>query len=549
MMPAFWPRPVVAEHRQVTYRKGAVSSARFTPDGQSFVYSASWEGQPYATFLGRPESPDVRDLQLPEARILSVSRAGDMAVLFGPQNLSRAFGVRTLAQVPMAGGARRELLTGVMDADWIPGSDTLAVIRDPGGGQPWTIEFPLGTPVHQARAAWSLRVSPDGSRVAFFEGPVDVFDSAPESMITVIDKTGHKSTVARNLSGLGLAWAPSGQEIWFTAARPRQQSTGPQLHAVSLAGVERTIYTAPDWLVLHDISMDGRVLLARNSIRINVACRRPGEATERELGWLVASFANGLSADGQTLTFSDGLSGRTAAGNATVYRRGTDGSPAVALGETRGGAMLSPDGRWVLGELDGDRVLLPTGAGSLVRLPRGEVVRAGVRGWLPDSKRIVFVGDSGDGKPKGYVQEIPSGLPRPFMAAGVLLAGRATGLDESTVLGRVGGTWALVSIESGDAQPVTAMSAADLPIQWSPDRRFLYAVDGTQRPGLPTVNVDIVRVDVETGARVPWKTLAPADPVGVETLRPTVVITPDAQSYCYSYVRRLGDLFTVDGLK
>jgi hypothetical protein len=27
------------------------------------------------------------------------------------------------------------------------------------------------------------------------------------------------------------------------------------------------------------------------------------------------------------------------------------------------------------------------------------------------------------------------------------------------------------------------------------------------------------------------------------------VITPDARSYCYSYQRRLGDLFVVAGLK
>ena len=104
----------------------------------------------------------------------SISRAGDMAMLFGPQNIARAFGVRTLARVPMAGGARRDLLTGVVDADWIPGTDALAVIRDPGGGRPWTVEFPVGTTVHEASAAWSLRVSPDGNRVAFFEGPVAV---------------------------------------------------------------------------------------------------------------------------------------------------------------------------------------------------------------------------------------------------------------------------------------------------------------------------------------------------------------------------------------
>ena len=217
-----WPRRTNAEFRQVTYRKGAVSSARFAPDGQSFVYSASWEGRPYAAFLGRPESPDVRDLQLGEARILSISRAGDMAVLFGPQAIEKVFGVRTLARIPMAGGARRDLLTGVVEADWIPGTDALAVIRDPGDGRPWAVEFPVGTTVHEARAAWSLRVSPDGSRVAFFEGPIP-FDSAPESTIIVIDKAGQKSTSRGACQGLD----------WPGSHRETRSGSQPRVHANS----------------------------------------------------------------------------------------------------------------------------------------------------------------------------------------------------------------------------------------------------------------------------------------------------------------------------
>ena len=235
---SMWPTPSVAEYLPATFRKGAVSSARFTPDGQSFVYSASWEGQPYAAFLGRPANPDARDLHLKDSRIMSISRAGDMAVLFGPQNITHTFGVRTLARIPMAGGARDDMLTGVVDADWIPGTDRLAVIRDAGGNRPWTVEFPAGTTVHEARAAWSLRVSPDGSRVAFFEGPL-MFGSAPQAMITVIDRSGRKSTVARDWAGFGLAWAPSGTEIWFTATRPVPGEFAPSLHAVSVSGVER----------------------------------------------------------------------------------------------------------------------------------------------------------------------------------------------------------------------------------------------------------------------------------------------------------------------
>ena len=80
-----------------------------------------------------------------------------MAVLFGPQAIERAFGVRTLARIPMAGGARRDLLTGVVDADWIPGTDALAVIRDPGAAVPGPSSFPLERrsmkPVRRGRCA------------------------------------------------------------------------------------------------------------------------------------------------------------------------------------------------------------------------------------------------------------------------------------------------------------------------------------------------------------------------------------------------------------
>src|SRR5688572_1943924 len=278
------PRPSVAEFVPATFRKGAVSSARFTPDGLSLVYSASWEGQPYAAFLGRTASPDARDLHLRDARIMSISQAGDMAVLFGSQNITHTRGERMLARIPMAGGSRRDVLSGVVDADWIPGTDALAVVRDPGGNRPWTVEFPAGTTVHEAPAAWSLRVSPDGSPVAFFEGPV-MFSSRPRAMITVVDRSGRKSTVARNWTGTGLAWAPSGSEIWFTATRPVPGEFAPSLHAVSLSGVERPVYRAPDWLVLHDISADGRVLLSRNTISISLACKEPTDATERDLRW------------------------------------------------------------------------------------------------------------------------------------------------------------------------------------------------------------------------------------------------------------------------
>lgn len=74
----------------------------------------------------------------------------------------------------------------------------------------------------------------------------------------------------------------------------------------------------------------------------------------------------------------------------------------------------------------------------------------------------------------------------------------------------------------------------------------MYTVDNVT--GLRATAVDVFRVELETSARVLWKTLTPAAPVGIEDMRESIVVTPDAQSYCYSYMRRLGDLFVVSGL-
>jgi Tol biopolymer transport system component len=533
-----WPRPAAAVYTPVTLRQGAVSAARFTPDAQNIIYSASWEGRPYDVFLGHESSADARALGLETGRILSISPTGDMAVLFGPQNMTHVFGSRILARVALAGGARRDLLEGVVDADWIPGTDTLAVVRVRETDGMSDVEFPLGKKVYSARAVWSLRVSHDGRRIAFFEGP-GVFETQPEAMITVIDGTGGKSTVTRGWAGVGLAWA-SDFEIWFTATRGDH---APQLEAVSLSGRQRQVQTVPDWVVLQDISRDGRVLLARNSVRSAIACRAPNESTERDLTWMGGSVAKDLSPDGSRLIFSEILYGATA-GVPWVFRRSLDGSPAVRLG--RGTASsVSPDGRWVLVEMSGEWVLLPAGAGTAKTLAKGTLSKVWAGTWLPDGERIAFTGvERGSAEPRVYVQNVRSGAPRSITSEGVWAPVRAVSPDGTWILARAGTAWLLYPTDRGEPRPLPGLTLHDEVLGWSLDGRSIFVRDGSwSGPSL-----DVFQVELKTGRRTLWRTLAPADPVGVDNIWP-VVITPDAHAYCYSYLRRLGTLFVVDGLK
>ena len=173
---------------------------------------------------------------------------------------------------------------------------------------------------------------------------------------------------------------------------------------------KRTVHRAPDWLVLHDIAADGRVLLSRNTIRIGLACRQPGDVRERDLDLDAASSVQRDSLpDGKTLIFEDELG---AASRAT--RRSFDevwtALRRVPIGEgpvrhclpTGNGCWRRPATTWCSCQPE---------PGSMVTLPKGtagEGARCGA--WLADSKRIVFTGDTGNGIPRGYVQEIPSGV-------------------------------------------------------------------------------------------------------------------------------------------
>ena len=50
------------------------------------------------------------------------------------------------------------------------------------------------------------------------------------------------------------------------------------------------------------------------------------------------------------------------------------------------------------------------------------------------------------------------------------------------------------------------------------------------------------------GGREAWKTIQPADPVGVDIVV-RILVTPDGKAYCHDYVRFLSELFVVEGLK
>src|SRR5581483_6629990 len=100
----------VPHFQQLTFRRGAVLSAAFAPDGQTIVYAGLWEGHPPQLYSTRRESPESQRLNLPPARLLSISNKGVMAIAVGPEHLAGLMAGGTLAEVAIEGSAPRELM-------------------------------------------------------------------------------------------------------------------------------------------------------------------------------------------------------------------------------------------------------------------------------------------------------------------------------------------------------------------------------------------------------------------------------------------------------
>src|SRR5262245_17305294 len=151
--------------RRMTFQRGQVVTARFAPDGQSIVYGASWNGGPVEVYTARLDSPESRPLGLTGANVLAVSSTGELALSMGWRFVFGWESTGTLARVPLGGGAPRDVLENVQEADWTPDGSALAIVRDAGARR--RLEFPIGKPLYETNG-WLRhpRVSRDGKRIA-----------------------------------------------------------------------------------------------------------------------------------------------------------------------------------------------------------------------------------------------------------------------------------------------------------------------------------------------------------------------------------------------
>jgi hypothetical protein len=527
------PAPVPV-FQQLTFRRGSIISARFSPDGKTVVYAAALEGAHPELYTAQENSPESRSLGIKARFLDSVSRTGEMAF-----RLRLEGGPPVLARAPLGGGAApREILDYVSGAAWDPDGRLAVIHRE---GAKVQLEWPIGTALAESATEFSyLRISPDGKLLAFFEGSKAVAETLT---LSTIDRAGKKTTVASIQGPTGLAWHPVASELWVSSGGMSMGAT--DLVAFTKAGRRRLVDRLPGRFTLEDISSAGDLLVSQHNHRGVLLAKGAGEAKETDLSWLDNSHVADVGADGHTILV--GESGVGGGSKSAIYVRKTDGSPAVRLGEGFG-MGFSPDGRWVLAVTEQGHppfTLLPTGPGTPRLLRPGKISSVGWGVVTPDGKRIVFFGTEGSGAWRLYVQEIAGGEPRAFSPEGYRLTyGNGVSPDGGLVAAveAAAERVVLAPIEGGQIRPVPGLVSGELPVRWSADGTSLFIYRRGEIPAR------LFRVDVRTGTRTLWKEISPADPTGVNPYD-GIFLNADASAYAYCYSRDFTDLYLVRGLK
>jgi len=524
--------------QQLTFRRGDIKSARFAPDGQTILYTAAWDGRPLEIFSRRLESPESRSTGLSAAELLAVSRSGEMAVALDSHPLSSFHRIGRLASTSIAGGvAPRDILDDVQWADWSADGKEMAIVRDVGGRN--RLEFPVGKPVFETTGFITHpRISPSGGAVAFCHHGT-LGDDGGEIMVA---ERGGKS---RKLPGdyatvQGLAWSPSGDEIWFTAAL---EGANRALYSTSLSGRRRLLSRVTGSMTLHDVSRDGRVLITHDANRQGIMGLGPGDTQERLLGWLDFPSPRDLSADGSLLLFDE--TGEGGGPGYSIYIRKTDGSPATRLGDG-GATALSPDGKWALGFVGTSgapqMILYPTSVGEPRRLPV-EGLQVQIGDWLPGGKALILTASEPGRGTRLYQMELAGGKPRAISPEGYRCIRHGVSPDGKLVV-TVGPDqrYYLYPVSGGEPQPIAGVVSQDRIECWTGDGRSLIV---HRRGELPT---KVYKLDVATGRKDLWKELMPLETAGLGDIG-GVVLARDGKSYVYGTGWNLSDLYLVAGLK
>jgi Tol biopolymer transport system component len=537
--------PTVGVVTQLTFRNGIIGRARFAPDGESVVYGAAWNGEPYRLYTTRLGSALSRALDLGPADLIALSKQGQIAVSLSRPAIDGWEPHGTLAVTALAGGTPRELYADVVGADWSPDGTAMAVVRRIGDGA--RLEFPVGTVVHQAALILPPRISPDGRQVCFFAGPA-------YGELWVAERGGSARRLAASLGRGGhCAWTPDGREIFAESGGGDMHMT---LEAIDLSGRRRAVASYTGFVQIEDVAPDGKVLISAGVLRYSV--HGSGGGRERDLPVFGATRAYHVAGDGASVLLWDNSPG---AGRDRVFLGRMDGTPAVPLGPGAPAAML-PDGQWaaVIGDgLTNQRIrnkltLFPTrlGTARTIDLPidldpfggsalgRPEWSRRSYEFSADGTRLLIPSGRAPDRPARVYVYDLPASSMKAITPEGItgpaVLSpdGRFVAVNDSAGL-------RVYAVDDGTDRVLPGTVEPGAVAAWTPDGRSLLTIE---------VHGDLARVfrrDVVSGSRELAREIRVQDASGVTSL--DFLVSRDGRAYAYTKLVRLTNLFVVEGLR
>src|SRR5688572_7626311 len=518
--------------QQLTYREGTVSGGRYASDGQTVVYAAAWSGAPFELFITRIGSQESRPLGVRDALLLDVSSSDEVAVLLHPRDVGGFIELGVLARLPLMGGTPRELLDDVYQAGYGP-DGKIAVIRQHQGAT--RLEYPIGTVLVETEGWMSDPcVSPDGQWIAFADHPGRGDSSGRMAVVDSQRKVRYLGPRSPSLWGGG--WTPKGAEIVFSS----QESDGSNaVYAVSLDGERRCVLPGPVTAQVEDVSTRGDLLLTCLLARMRTEFGTREQPGSSDLSWLDWTLARDITRDGRFVLFDET---GPSVGKPLAFLRGTDGAPAVRIGEGQAD-RLSPDGRWALiwDAEDGSAFeLVPTGAGQSVHHNLGSIYGQHAD-WFPDGKSICIFGHEPGHRTRAYRYDLDARAATPFSEEG---------LGRTSCVVSPDGRWmwtvgpaghAIYPVDGGEPRLFPDLSLQVRPVRWTQDGRYLFAFERGRLPGT------VLRIAVESGNSEPWMEIRPRRESGVTGLN-GVCMTPDGETYVTSYVQVLSDLYTARGI-
>ncbi len=522
----------------VVLRRGQFGQARFAPDGRTVVYDAGFRFGERGVYVADSNTQVGRSMGLPDISLLAVSRDSELAVLLTPHQLfehaSNAW-VGTLARVPLSGGTPRSVLQNVQSADWSPDGSELAISHYVPERNVYTLEYPIGHVLYETKGYISdVRVSPDAQSVAFMDHPV-LGDNI--GAVAVVNRAGKRKTISpeswpKSWGEEGLAWSPSGKEVWFT------NQSG--LWAADLLGQTRPLLQFTGYgLYLRDIGRDGSLLLYQFAGGTSMTLHSWNKSVvQRDLSWLDLSIVTDISDDGKLVLFTEG--GIGGGPEYMIYARKADGSPAVQLGPGRYGA-ISPNQQFAItvGFKEPMQLfLVPLNAGETRSLTNDSISHYEAH-WMPNGKQFIFAGQEPGHGVRGYLQGIYEDLPKPITPEGC--GPHSASYDGTFMLAECVGTakWKIFPINNGVPWEPKGFQPGDLPLRWTKDNDIWIL-----NPSSPN-SVRIFKVNPRLGSREPWKEIHVDSFAGIQS----AVITPDGNTFVHTDWANFGSLRRVYGFR